>query len=68
MCSTSAPVLVGASRHEHVGVPCLVHAHPRPHAHTWTFNNTGDHVDVPKVRGWRVVAVCRTTMWYSWVA
>ncbi|XP_068232418.1 neural cell adhesion molecule 2-like isoform X1 [Palaemon carinicauda] len=37
----------GAARYEQVNIPCHLEAHPRPTSFTWTFNNSGESVDIP---------------------
>ncbi|XP_050691431.1 nephrin-like [Eriocheir sinensis] len=38
----------GAARHEKVNIPCHVDAHPRPFTYRWTFNNSGESVEIPQ--------------------
>ncbi|KAK3854766.1 hypothetical protein Pcinc_038777 [Petrolisthes cinctipes] len=33
---------------EQVNIPCHLDAHPRPTSYRWTFNNSGESVDIPK--------------------
>ncbi|KAK4294521.1 hypothetical protein Pmani_032863, partial [Petrolisthes manimaculis] len=38
----------GAARLEQVNIPCQLDAHPPPYLYRWTFNNSGESVDIPK--------------------
>ncbi|KAK8393912.1 hypothetical protein O3P69_006924 [Scylla paramamosain] len=38
----------GAARLEQVNIPCHLDAHPRPLSYRWTFNNSGESVEIPQ--------------------
>ncbi|KAG0729190.1 B-cell receptor CD22 [Chionoecetes opilio] len=40
----------GAARLEQVNIPCHLDAHPPPVTYRWTFNNSGESVEIPRVR------------------
>ena len=40
----------GAARLEQVNIPCHLDAHPAPLTYRWTFNNSGESVEIPQVR------------------
>ncbi|MPC09082.1 Cell adhesion molecule 1 [Portunus trituberculatus] len=46
LCTNTHPVYHGAARYEQVNIPCQVEAYPEPHAFKWTFNNSGESIDI----------------------
>ncbi|MPC78056.1 hypothetical protein E2C01_072530 [Portunus trituberculatus] len=50
VCKEGQEAYHGAAKHEEVQIPCQVDAHPLPTSFKWTFNNSGESVDIPQVR------------------
>ncbi|KAK7080333.1 hypothetical protein SK128_019382 [Halocaridina rubra] len=48
VCRPGQMMYHGAARFEQVNIPCHLDAHPKPLAFTWTFNNSGESVEIPK--------------------
>lgn len=58
LCTNTHPVYHGAARYEQVNIPCQVEAYPEPHAFKWTFNNSGESIDISEVCA--CVCVCES--------
>ncbi|XP_069941760.1 nephrin-like [Cherax quadricarinatus] len=56
VCRSGQVIYHGAAKYEKVNIPCKLDAHPKPLGYQWTFNNSGESVDIPKnhitVSGW----------------
>ncbi|XP_069179228.1 uncharacterized protein [Procambarus clarkii] len=56
VCRGGQTVYHGVAKYEQVNIPCRLDAHPKPLAFRWTFNNSGESVDIPathyQVSGW----------------
>lgn len=50
VCKEGQEAYHGAAKHEEVKIPCQLDAHPLPTSFKWTFNNSGESVDIPQVR------------------
>nr|XP_027238788.1 uncharacterized protein LOC113829813 isoform X1 [Penaeus vannamei] len=48
ICGSEQVLYHGAARYEKVNIPCHLDSHPRPHAYKWTFNNSGESVNIPE--------------------
>ncbi|KAK7079664.1 hypothetical protein SK128_026615 [Halocaridina rubra] len=48
VCRPGQLMYHGAARYEQVNIPCQLDAHPKPTSFTWTFNNSGESVDIPQ--------------------
>ncbi|XP_071526514.1 nephrin-like isoform X2 [Panulirus ornatus] len=48
VCRNPRMTYHGAARHEQVNIPCHLDAHPSPLSYRWTFNNSGESVDIPQ--------------------
>ncbi|XP_065333564.1 synaptogenesis protein syg-2-like isoform X2 [Cloeon dipterum] len=49
ICKVEQKRVYGVARNEHVNVVCEVQAYPPPETFKWSFNNTAETFDVPKV-------------------
>ncbi|KAB7499738.1 Cell adhesion molecule 4 [Armadillidium nasatum] len=47
VCEKDQALFHGAAPNEKVDIPCYVDAHPKPESFTWTFNNSGESVNIP---------------------
>ncbi|XP_069178534.1 uncharacterized protein [Procambarus clarkii] len=47
VCRGGQTVYHGVAKYEQVNIPCRLDAHPKPLAFRWTFNNSGESVDIP---------------------
>ncbi|XP_042230322.1 nephrin-like isoform X1 [Homarus americanus] len=48
VCRNPQMAYHGAARFEQVNIPCYLDAHPKPVSFRWTFNNSGESVDIPQ--------------------
>ncbi|XP_064109770.1 LOW QUALITY PROTEIN: uncharacterized protein LOC135217712 [Macrobrachium nipponense] len=48
VCRPGQLMYHGAARYEQVNIPCHLEAHPKPTSFIWTFNNSGESVDIPQ--------------------
>ncbi|ROT79085.1 hypothetical protein C7M84_002213 [Penaeus vannamei] len=48
VCRENQMMYHGAARYEQVNIPCELDAHPPPISFRWTFNNSGESVDIPQ--------------------
>ncbi|XP_042230051.1 nephrin-like [Homarus americanus] len=48
VCRQPRTLYHGAARFELVNLPCHVDAYPDPHSFRWTFNNSGESVEIPQ--------------------
>ncbi|XP_042207122.1 nephrin-like [Homarus americanus] len=48
VCRNPQMTYHGAARYEQVNIPCHLDAHPKPVSFRWTFNNSGESVDIPQ--------------------
>ncbi|XP_042864672.1 nephrin-like isoform X2 [Penaeus japonicus] len=48
VCRENQMMYHGAARYEQVNIPCELDAHPPPVSFRWTFNNSGESVDIPQ--------------------
>ncbi|XP_076030186.1 uncharacterized protein LOC143018581 [Oratosquilla oratoria] len=48
VCRSDQVLYHGAARHEQVNIPCILDAHPVAVSFRWTFNNSGESVDIPQ--------------------
>ncbi|XP_050696805.1 nephrin-like [Eriocheir sinensis] len=59
VCKDGQEAYHGAAKHEEVRIPCQLDAHPLPTSFKWTFNNSGESVDIPESHmengGWQSV-------------
>ncbi|XP_069951925.1 nephrin isoform X3 [Cherax quadricarinatus] len=57
VCRHKQMVYLGASKYEQISLTCDLDAYPTPSHFRWTFNNSGESVDVPQEHivagGWR---------------
>ncbi|XP_050691470.1 nephrin-like [Eriocheir sinensis] len=46
LCTGKQSVYHGAARYEQVNIPCQVESYPEPDAFRWTFNNSGESIEI----------------------
>ncbi|XP_071526349.1 kin of IRRE-like protein 2, partial [Panulirus ornatus] len=63
VCRSNHMVYHGAARYEQVNIPCDLDAYPTPMAFRWTFNNSGESVEIPQEH--ILVAGSRSTVSYT---
>ncbi|XP_042862428.1 nephrin-like [Penaeus japonicus] len=63
VCRNEQMTYHGAARYEQVNIPCELDAFPQPHSFRWTFNNSGESVEIPQTKIHRLGS--RSTVSYT---
>ncbi|XP_037797703.1 protein turtle homolog B-like [Penaeus monodon] len=63
VCRNEQMTYHGAARYEQVNIPCELDAFPEPHSFRWTFNNSGESVEIPQTKIHRLGS--RSTVSYT---